>query len=183
LKEKNMVDDILVTMNGVSIITRSDLEKEKERIIEQKPRLKEAFARMDAKILGRELVALLTFQKIIKEYIRLHKLDETDAYAAELKKPDATEDMVNVKFFGEQFVVTIDDAEIKDIYEENKDEHFRIVSSDINNSKEVEYIPYEDLKEKIRKRLEYEERYNLIEQKVDALREEYNVHVNEDLLN
>lgn len=174
-----MNDDILVAMNGIPIITRDDLEREKEKICDNNPKLKEALPLMNPKEVDRNFLEGLVYQKIVDEYIKIHKLDESAVYAAELKRCKGEEKLVNTHIFWNRFTVMVDEAEIRQFYEENKDKYFRALSDQMILDKS-EYVSYENVQEKIKEILGQEKRRDLVDQEIEKLKDMYKIEVNEE---
>jgi len=167
-KEKtDLTGEVLVVVNGKSVITTDNLITERERLLYQNPNLKEVLAGMGPKEFDRNLLEGLISQKIVDEYISVQKINQTSAYKTELKELcESMERMLNARYFDEMKKVTIDDAQVRDFYEANKEE--------------LEYIPYEQIKDKLKQELEHNKRVELVQKEIDDLRKEYVVEVNED---
>lgn len=171
-----MADDVLVTMNDVAVITRDDVEKKKEKIFRQNPRIQQAMQRMDPRELDRNILEGLINQRLIDEYIVSHKINQSSQYQMKLKDLyDDQREFLNSRYFIERNSVTVSEDEIKNFYEENKDKHFRISYDD--DQKAVEYVAYEIIKDKIREEIEQQKRHELFIKDVENLKKEYAIEI------
>lgn len=147
-----MEDDVLVVMNGVPVVKRSDLEEEKKRLFMVHPQVKEALDRFDqsrAKDFDREILDGLVLEKIIHEYLRSHNITTSDEYQTELRY--LCEDRriaLDAKYFTKRIAVTVSESEIKNFYETHKEDMLKVSDG------EQKYIPYEQIRDRIKQRLE-----------------------------
>ena len=120
--EPVLVGDVVVTMNGKPLITTGVLEEEKENIFKSNPQIRAAIAFMDPKVLDRNLTDGLVGQAVVDQYVKDHRLNQSEEYKTELKDAQkAIERMLNAKYFSQKFTVSVSDSEAKDFYEKNKD--------------------------------------------------------------
>ena len=113
--------DVLVTMDGKTLITAPMFEAEFAKVLEKNPQIKQLLALMPD--VEEKFVGEMINQKIIGRYIAEHKIDQSPAYQAELESMvNELKQMLNMEVFGRQFNVTVSDAEIRKFYEEHKTE-------------------------------------------------------------
>lgn len=174
-----MADDVLVTMNGIAVITRDDVEKQKEKIFRQNPRIQQAMQHMDPQELDRNILEGLINQRLIDEWIASHKINESSQYQMELKDLyDDQRGFLNSRYFSERNAVIVSEDEIRSFYEENKDKHLRVSDGD---DKAPEYVPYDQIKDRIREQIEQQKRYELSIKDVENLKKEYAVEIKEEI--
>ncbi len=114
--------EVIATMDGKPLITTGTLEVEKENIFKSNPQVKAALAFMDPKVLDRNLTDGLVSQMVVDEAIAEKGLDQTPEYKAELADAyKAIKRMLNAKYFGQTFKVSVSDDEARKFYETNKD--------------------------------------------------------------
>jgi hypothetical protein len=113
--------DVLVSIDGKPLITVATLAKEKADLMEANPQLKAMIAFMDEKQLDRNIAEGLAAQAIIEKYIADKKIDETPEYKKEMENLiRSVRHMINGKFFGQNVVAEVTDAEVQDFYDKNK---------------------------------------------------------------
>ena len=83
---------------------------------------------------------------------------------------------LNARYFSKPIVVTVSESEIKDFYETHKDNMLRL------SVEEQTYVPYEEIRDRIKERLEDDKRGEAAMKKIEELKKEYNVEVHEDLV-
>src|SRR4030095_10668468 len=265
-----MTGDVLVSIKGKPAITTDSLAMEKEKFFKSNPQYVEALRHMDPKEFDRNLLEGLIGQCIADEYVISNKINQTDAYKAELKEIYKTmERMLNAKFFNEKISVSVSDSEVKSFYDANKNKmqgvlisqggvaaqgiefaslaearafvskakmpqkdfkkvaqedgltakikDFKLVNAQSVGIDEVlrdkivaiksvpsvevieandkfwvvsatakeeqKYMPYDQIKDRLRQQLEQMKRVELLEKKINELRQEYGVVINEDYFN
>jgi hypothetical protein len=172
-----MADDVLVTMNGMPIIKKSDLEDLKERLIAITPEVKQAFAQMDSHVVVRYLLDGLVLEKIINKYVTSHNITASDEYQTELRYLyEDRRTALDAKYFTKRIPVTVSESEMKNFYETHKEEMLK-VSDD-----EQKYVPYEQVRDRIKHRLEEIKRGEVAMKEIEELKKEYDVKINEDLV-
>ena len=175
-----MLDDVLVMMNGIPIIKRNDIDQEKKRLFTLNPDLEEAWIRLDTfdtKEIDHNLLHGLVTEKIINEYLVSHNITTSDEYLTELKYMyEEQRRALNARYFSKPIVVTVSESEIKDFYETHKDNMLRL------SVEEQTYVPYEEIRDRIKERLEDDKRGEAAMKKIEELKKEYNVEVHEDLV-
>ncbi len=120
-----VVDDgsaILATIDGKPLISQNMLENEKKKLIEANPQMEAMLALMDPKQLDRNLVDGMASREIIRKYIGDKKVQETEKYQKDLEMAvNQVRDLLNTRYFMEDFKAEVTDNEIKKFYDENKD--------------------------------------------------------------
>jgi len=122
IEEAPLTGEVLVSMKGKAVITTDSMADEKERFLNWYPQFRQVLPVMDPKEVDHLILEQVITQKIIDEYIAENKIDQTESYKKDLAA--AIENivrMLNAKHFGENLVVSVSDAEIKEFYEANKD--------------------------------------------------------------
>ncbi len=172
-----MADEILVTMNGMPIIRKSDLEDLKERLIAITPEVKQAFAQMDFHVVVRHLLDGLLLEKIINKYLTSHNITASHEYQTELRY--VCEDRraaLDAKYFTKRIPVTVSESEMKNFYETHKEDMLKTPDD------EQKYIPYEEIRDRIKQRLEEIKRGEVAMKEIESLKKEFDVKINEDFL-
>jgi len=114
--------EVIVTMDGKPAISSGTLEVEKENIFKSNPQVKAALAFMDPKVLDRNLTDGLVSQMVVDRAVAEQGLDQSAEYKAELADAyKAIKRMLNAKYFGQMFKVSVSDDEARKFYEANKD--------------------------------------------------------------
>src|SRR5579872_4691963 len=113
--------DVLATMNGKPLITRSMLDSEKQRLIESNPQLQAMIALMDGKQLDRNLMDGLASREVIRQYIRDNKIQESEKYKKDFDTIlGQVRDALNTRYFMEAFSEKAADTEVQAYYDANK---------------------------------------------------------------
>lgn len=119
------VDDgsvILATIDGKPLITKNMLESEKKKLIEANPQMEAMLQLMDESQLNRNLVDGMASREIIRKYVGDKKINDTAKYKEQLQMAlDQVRDLLNTRFFMEDFQAAVTDDEVKQFYSENKD--------------------------------------------------------------
>lgn len=119
------VDDgsaVLVTMNGKPLITKNMLEAEKKKLIEANPQMEAMLQLMDENQLNRNLVDGMASREIIRKYVKDKNIQESEKYKHDLEMAlNQVRDLLNTRFFMEDFQAEVTDADVRNFYEENKD--------------------------------------------------------------
>lgn len=173
---------VLVMLKGVPILTVGALLEKRKEYFAHHSFYAQKMYRKNPQQYDRNLLDALISQKVIDEFVVLHKINQTDEYKAELQ--DACKEMqhqLNKEFFSkkiEKTAVKVSDAEVWLWIEANW-----ITGLHGTLEEEPEYISYEKLddhhKASVKKDLEDVKRAELVEQEIQVLRKEYVVKVNE----
>lgn len=114
--------EVLVFMDGQPLITRNMVETAKNDMFEADPRLKQMVALMDQNQLDLNIVQGLISQAVVDRYIGLKGIDQRDDYRQQIDRAlRSVRQMLNTKFFTQDFPVNVGDAEAREFYEKNKD--------------------------------------------------------------
>lgn len=109
--------NVLVSMNGVPVVTMEMLDQNYRQVIEERPDL--------AKLEGcvkESLLQGLVRQAIVDENVKRKKLDQSAAYLKDREvMAETCRKILNVKYFKEAHPVTVKESEVKEYYESNKD--------------------------------------------------------------
>jgi hypothetical protein len=147
--DQGMITDgslVVVSMDGKPLITQERLIKEKNDVIESNPQLKAMLAMMDEKQLERNLVEGLTNQEIVKRYIEEKNIHASNEYQEELERTiRSIRHMLNVKYFSQEFPVSVSDADAKEFYNKNKDSMPQLLLS--RGGIEAKGVPFQKLEE------------------------------------
>ncbi len=113
---------ILVTMDGKPLISKNMLEAEKKKLLESNPQMEAMLALMDENQLNRNLVDGMASREIIRAYVDKKKIQDSDKYKKDLEMAmNQVQDLLNTRYFMEDFQAEVTDAEIQAFYSENKD--------------------------------------------------------------
>lgn len=116
-----MTGEVLVSLQGKPIVTTDSLEAEKNRVFELNPKLKMMNAFMDENQIKRSLAEGITSQAIISHYIEANKIYDNPQYKAEMQEGmKAIKRMIEAKYFAEDLVPSVSEAEIKEFYDAHK---------------------------------------------------------------
>lgn len=119
------VDDgspVLATIDGKPLISQNMLEAEKKKLIEANPQMEAMIALMDESQLNRNLVDGMASREIIRKYVGDKKINETDKYQKDIEMAmNQVRDLLNTRYFMEDFKVDVTNDEITKFYNENKD--------------------------------------------------------------
>jgi hypothetical protein len=170
-KNPELTGEVLVTLHGEPIITTDSLVMEKAKLFKNNPQYLEVLHHIGLKEFERNLLEGLISQAVADEYISVTNINQTVQYKIELKEAyKSVEQMLNAKFFSESVpAVKFRDAEVLAYYDENKEKMGDDLSSD-----------YDQIKDRLKGELEQNKHVELIEKKIDVLKKEYEVVVNED---
>ena len=120
--QQALTGEVIVTMNGIPIVTSDSLTSEKNKLIEANPQFKMMLAMMDPKQFERNLSEGLMNQAIVDKYIEDKNISSSQEYISELQEGyKAVERMINTKFFSQDSQVTVSDADAKSFYDKNKE--------------------------------------------------------------
>jgi len=157
-----MDNKVLVTLKGNPIITVGDLIVEREKFLSENPRLRQALAYMNAQEIDRNILEGLISQKLVAQYIADHNITQAD-------------------FFREGQAITLSDDEVKSFYEEHKDAipALHVPQDQITGPQDSKYVPYDDIKDRLKDELEENKRIEFFAKKIDVLKKEYDVVVDE----
>jgi hypothetical protein len=120
-KTPTLTGEVVATLDGKAIVTSDSLEAEKDNLIKSKPELKAMLGFMDPDMLNKNLTEGLISQEVVNHYIIDNDIDRSADYQRELA--DLIKNMrkiLNVKFFSQQFSVSVSDDEVRKFYQENK---------------------------------------------------------------
>ncbi len=113
---------ILATMDGKPLISQNMLEAEKKKLIEANPQMEAMIALMDENQLNRNLVDGMASREIIRKYVRDKKVNETEKYQKDIEMAmNQVRDLLNTRYFMDDFKAKVTDSEITKFYDENKD--------------------------------------------------------------
>lgn len=113
---------ILATMEGKPLITKNMLEAEKKKLIEANPQMEAMLALMDESQLNRNLVDGMASREIIRKYVKDKNIQGTEKYKKDLQMAlDQVRDLLNTRYFMEDFQAGVTDDEVKKFYSENRD--------------------------------------------------------------
>ncbi len=114
--------DWVVKINDKVAVVGKDFKQEFEMLLQEKPQLKSMLPLMPN--LEKDFAKGLAQQAVISEYIAKNGLDKTAEYQKKLARAQkAVKTMLNIDAFNKSLgEVTMTDAELKDFYEENKDQ-------------------------------------------------------------
>jgi len=117
---KGRGDKVLVTMEGVPVMTIKSFEEEFEKLIEENPQLKQMAQFIPN--LKENIFKSLRSQLVMDAYIEREGIDQDPEYQADLARfIKSLKRMLNSKYFAKGQSVTVSDAEVKKFYDENKD--------------------------------------------------------------
>lgn len=113
---------VLATMDGAPLITKNMLEVEKKKLIEANPQMEAMLALMDESQLNRNLVDGMASREIIRKYVKDKNIHESEKYKKDLQMAlDQVRDLLNTRFFMEDFQAGVTEDEVAQFYKENKD--------------------------------------------------------------
>lgn len=121
VESKMLTGEIVATLDGTPIVTSDSLEAEKDNLIKSKPELKAMLSFMDPNMLNKNLTEGLVSQEVVNKYVVDKGIDKSADYQKELA--DLVKNMrkiLNVKFFSQQFDVSVSEKEARQFYDENK---------------------------------------------------------------
>lgn len=117
--KESMPGTPLVIMEGRTIITVESLQEEKEKIFKMNPEWEQYKAFMD---LDRTILYAMANHAIMDREIEESGVKSSDEYKNDLESAyKEVERMINTKYFTQRFSPDVSDAEVKQVYEENKD--------------------------------------------------------------
>lgn len=110
----------VVTMDGKVVITTDSFEKEFDQLIEENPHLKSVLAIMpDAK---KNFLQGMINQEVVDKWVAQNKVDQKEEYQKELNRMmRSVKRMLNTKYFGLEHPVDINENEVVEFYEKNKE--------------------------------------------------------------
>ncbi len=116
----------IVFMNGKPFITEAFLQEEIDVLIESNPQFKNVMKSIDMNRFKRDFVDGLVNQAIVDHYIVDKKIDQSEAYTKEMERMTrlvmrSVKNMLNTKFFSQNLVVHVSDADARKFYEQNKE--------------------------------------------------------------
>ena len=114
--------EVLVFLDGKPLITRNKVEEAKVDMLEMNPRLKQMVGLMDQKQLDLNIIQGLISQAVVDRYITNKGIDARADYRQELDRAvRSIKQMLNTKFFTQDFPVNVSQAEIRAFYDKNKE--------------------------------------------------------------
>lgn len=166
-KRDIMKDTVLVTLKGKSIITQEDLDQEKE-YWSQDPQLQDSedeeagTGYLGSPAFEQNCLEFLIQRKIADEYIVANKIDETAEYQKQLSKAINN---LHRELLNDTINVPVTEAEVRSSYEE------------WNSGRS-----FEEDREMIEKVLKKQKFRPYFDEKIEQLKQEYDVKINEDFL-
>ncbi len=125
---KGKDDKVLVTMEGVPVMTIKSFEEEYEKLLEENPQLKQMAQFVPN--LKENIFKSLRSQLIMDAYIEREGIDQDPEYQADLARfIKSLKRMLNSKYFAKGQPVTVSGAEVKKFYDENKDKVPGLITS------------------------------------------------------
>ena len=119
------VDDgsaVLATIDGKPLITKNMLDAEKKKLIESNPQMEAMLQLMDTQQLDRNLADGMMSREVIRKYVADRKIQEQEKYKADYDMAmNQVRDLLNTRYFMEDFGAQVTDNEIQAFYNENKD--------------------------------------------------------------
>ena len=113
---------VIVTIDGKPVITEKRLQQVIDELVEAQPQYKVMLQMMDRKQLEQNIVDGLIKQEVIDHHVLTNNLDKTDEYQAKMDRVlKLAKQMVNAEQFTKNIKVGINDSEVKEFYEKNKD--------------------------------------------------------------
>jgi hypothetical protein len=113
---------VLATIEGAPLITKNMLEVEKKKLIEANPQMEAMLALMDESQLNRNLVDGMASREIIRKYVKDKNIQESEKYQKDLQMAlDQVRDLLNTRFFMEDFQAGVTEDEVAEFYKENRD--------------------------------------------------------------
>lgn len=167
-----MKNDVLVTINGVPAITKSDLEKAKEYWAKD-PQLQDGEDNeyINSPAFEKNCLNGLIRRAIAKEYVFAHKINETAEYQERLKH---AVDTVHKEILWETINVLVSEEELQALYEK--------WSSDSCYEELVSGKSYEESREVLERYLKKVKFHSYLDEKLEQLKQEFDVKINEDFL-
>lgn len=106
---------VLATINGKPLLTVDEFEKQFKNLIEKHP-YGAMLAQMEG--LDKKFFEGLVAQKVITQYVKDNKIDQSAEYKQQL---DSLIQMLNMQFFQKEHAPKVSDAEMREFYEKNKE--------------------------------------------------------------
>lgn len=110
----------VVTFGGKPVITVESLEADFNTLLDENPQLRQVLALMpDAKM---NFLRGMTSQAVVDHYVDAKGYSDTQEYKDKLnEKMRNVKRMLNIEYFGQDFPAVVSEADMKKVYEENKD--------------------------------------------------------------
>lgn len=110
----------VVTMSGDVVLTTNGFEAEFKQLLEENPHLESVLALMpDAK---KNFLMGMTNQLVVDRWVAANKIDQKEEYVKELERMTrSVKRMLNTKYFGLEHPVKVDETEVVEFYNKNKD--------------------------------------------------------------
>lgn len=113
---------VLVTIDGKPLITKNMLESEKKKLIESNPQMEAMISLMNEDQLNRNLADGMASREVIRKYIQDRDIQNQEKYKKDFETAmNQIRDLLNTRYFMEDFSTQVSDAEVKKFYDENKD--------------------------------------------------------------
>jgi len=117
---KGRGDKVLVTLEGVPVMTIKSFEEEYEKLLEENPQLKQ-MAQFIPDI-KENIFKSLRSQMLMDVYIEREGIDKDSQYQEDLARfMKSLKRMLNSKYFSKRLTVSVSDSEVKKFYDENKE--------------------------------------------------------------
>jgi hypothetical protein len=112
--------EVLVSMNGKSIISNKSLDRDFEQLLEENPQLKSVLPLMpDAKS---NFLQGMVSQAVVDRYAEENNFESNVAYQEDCKRMmRSVKRMLNTKYFDMAHPVAVADADVEKFYNDNKD--------------------------------------------------------------
>jgi hypothetical protein len=125
MADRGAVDDgsaVLATIDGKPLITQNMLEVEKKKLVESNPQMEAMLQLMDAKQLDRNLADGMMSREVIRKYVKDRGIQNQDQYKKDFETAmNQVRDLLNTRYFMQDFGAAVNDKEVHAYYEENKD--------------------------------------------------------------
>ncbi len=113
---------VLAYMDGKPLVTQKMLDAEKKKLIEANPQMEAMLQLMDQKQLDRNLADGMASRAMIRKYVKDKGIIQSDRYQKDFSMAmTQVKDLLNTRYFMEDFKVNANDAEIQAFYNENKE--------------------------------------------------------------
>lgn len=120
VKLRSRDDKVLVTIEGIPVMTIKSFEEEYEKLLEENPQLKQ-MAQFIPNLKENILNSLIS-QLVMDTYVLREAINEEPEYQADLARfTKSLMRMLNSRYFAKKQSVSVSNAEVKKFYDENKD--------------------------------------------------------------